>query len=282
MTEGAKEARRAELPVDPQPTYREAEATRVWLAKRGVSVGVPTRLLALRIGARRSTTGWNAVFRFVLPVLVGIVGTIAYQCLEYLPGVRGVEMTESSSLYFVYIGILLGMLLAVRRRDRLVRWAARPAVSYRPRILGGWYIASAVITFAGGAALGVTMYVSTPARTYAWSWLGVLALAAVFFAVAVTKILRAPALAEDDASLAVDAALRTEDSYLAMPAVFAVPVLFDLLTSNRQPHEFTGWLVVYVALALGTQAIGVLVQWRHRALPPGYYGSPVEAPAAVG
>jgi hypothetical protein len=104
----------------------------------------------------------------------------------------------------------------------------------------------------------------------------VLALGAVCFAVVLTGILRAPALAEDEGSLAVDYALRIEDAYIAMPAIFAMPVLVDLVTTNRQPHEFTMWLVVYVALAVGTQLIGWVVHWRrYRTLPPGYYGAPV-------
>jgi hypothetical protein len=248
---------------------------RDWLAKRGVRVDLPTRLLALRIGARhnavtRAGFGLRAIFGFV-----GVVGAIGYQCLQYLPDVRGVEMTESKIPYFLIGSAQLATWFAVRRRDRLTDWARRPAGSARWKLLGGWYLMSVVITFAGGAALGVAMYVTTSARTYAWSWLGALGVGAVCFAVILTDIVRRPALAEDTASLAVDDILRVEDAHVAMPALFAVPVLLDLLTTHRQPHEFTLWLAVYAALAAGTQLAGRLAhRRRHRTLPLGYYGSP--------
>ncbi|HEV7978906.1 hypothetical protein [Amycolatopsis sp.] len=54
-----------------------------------------------------------------------------------------------------------------------------------------------------------------------------------------------------------------------------------LISTHRQPHEFTWWLLLYVALAVGTQLVGWSVhRHRHRTLPPGYYGTPA-APIAT-
>jgi hypothetical protein len=253
----------------------EAGRARAWLYKRGVSVSLPTRLLAIRIGARQDAPHASGLVLRIIFLCVGFLGSFAYLSLQYLPNVRGAEMTESKIVYFLGCSLQLATWTTIRRRDRLVDWARRPVESSRLKLLGGWYIASAIITFAGGATLAVTMYVTTQAQTYAWSWLGVLSLSAICFAVILIDVLRRPVLAEDAASLAVDDILRFEDAHIAMPAFFAAPVLFDLLTTNRQPHEFTLWLVLYVALAIGTQLIGWLVhRHRHRTLPPGYYGAP--------
>ena len=54
-----------------------------------------------------------------------------------------------------------------------------------------------LITFGGGAALAVTIFVTTPFRTYAWSWFGLLALGGVATAVVLTGIHRRPVIAED-------------------------------------------------------------------------------------
>jgi hypothetical protein len=108
MSEGAGGAwpRTPELPVDPrlpgEPTVSEVAKTQDWLAKRGVRVSRPTRLLAIRIGARRSARAGGLKLPFAFIVL-GFFGAIAYQCLQYLPHVRGVEMTESKFVYFLLI-----------------------------------------------------------------------------------------------------------------------------------------------------------------------------------
>jgi hypothetical protein len=77
----------------------------------------------------------------------------------------------------------VGAWLGMRRRERdfgglpvhHVRGPHRPSWL---RLVGAWHLASLLITFGGGAALAVTMYFTTPARTYALSWLGALAWAA--------------------------------------------------------------------------------------------------------
>lgn len=270
------------------PSRGEFVQAAVWLGRHGVRVGIPTRLLATRLGVRGTAHPRPLLIRQTGIVLATLAAAVAYQCLQYLPGVRGVEMTESKVPYFLLIGSQLAFWSAFRRRDRQAldllgdRVLARPRPSWRAS-LGSWYLASAAVTFAGGAALGVTMFFATPYRTYAWSWLGVLALGAVVCAVIVPGVLRRPVIAEDEPSAAVDAVLRIEDLYTALPSGYAVPVLIDLVTTRRQPPGFTPWLVGYAVLAITLQVIGALLGRRRRpALPDGDYGVPLPAQAGPG
>ncbi|WP_284747906.1 hypothetical protein [Amycolatopsis sp. RTGN1] len=108
----------------------------------------------------------------------------------------------------------------------------------------------------------MTIFVTTPFRTYAWSWLGLLALGGVVTAVVLTGILRRPVIAEDETSLTVDAAVRLQDLRIPMPAVYAVPVAFDPMTGNAQPSGYAPWLIGYASLAVVTQAVAGFVSWR--------------------
>ncbi len=270
------------------PSRGEVVQAAVWLGRRGVRVGIPTPLLATRLGVRSSARPRPLVIRQAGIVLAAFAGAVAYQCLQYLPGVRGVEMTESKVPYFLLIGSQLAFWYAVRRRDRQAvdllgeRALARPRPSWRA-LLGSWYLASAAVTFAGGAALGVTMFAATPYRTYAWSWLGLLALGAVVWAVIVTGVLRRPVIAEDEPSAAVDAVLRLDDLATALPSAYALPVLVDLVTTQRQPPGFAPWLVGYATLAIALQITGALrTRRRPRVLPDGDYGVPLPAQAGPG
>ncbi|WP_410636419.1 hypothetical protein [Amycolatopsis sp. cmx-4-83] len=270
-----------------EPSRGEFVQAAVWLGKHGVRVGIPTPLLAARLGVRAGGDLRTQLIRLAVFLALAVAAAVGYQCLQYLPGVRGVEMTESKILYFVVAGFQLAFWFAIRRQDRQAahrlggRRLDRPRPSWR-ELPVGWFLASAAVTFAGGAALGITMFLATPYKTYAWSWLGVLALGGVVSGVIVTGIVRRPVLAEDEPSAAVDAVVRIEDLYLAMPSYYAWPVLFDLLTGNRQPPGSGPWLIGYAGLALALQIVGGLRYRRYRpALPPGDYGVPLPAQPGV-
>jgi hypothetical protein len=269
------------------PTRGEVAQAAVWLGWHGVRVRVPTRLLATRLGVRGGARPLAVLGRLAVFVLAGIAGALGYQCLQYLPGVRGVEMTESKVAYFFLFAIQGAIWSALRQRDRKAAAALGARALDRPRppwhaLRNGWYFASVVVTFAGGAALGATMFFTTGYRTYAWSWLGLLAMGAVVFAVIFTGVVRRPVIAEDEPSLAVDAVLRIEDLSLTLPAIYAFPVLTDLVTTHRQPPGFAPWLAGYAALAIALQAVGAIIHRRRRpTLPDGDYGVPSPDPLSA-
>ncbi|SDX35564.1 hypothetical protein SAMN05421504_1021137 [Amycolatopsis xylanica] len=247
-------------------TEAETKFANAWLTKHGVLISPLPRMLAVRLGARDVKPSRLVLNRWRAGgFLIGLLLAVAYHCLQYLPNVRGVEMTESQGVYFIIGGTVVGFWLSIRGRERDLGGLPVSASVERPswsKHLGGWYLASLVITFAGGTALAVAMYVTTSARTYAWSWLGALAWGALCTAVILVGTWRAPVIADDPASASVDAMLRVEDSFLAMPGYFAVLVLIDLVTTHRQPPEFTWWLLGYAVLAFGTSAISALTYWR--------------------
>ncbi|MDT7726946.1 MAG: hypothetical protein QOI21_3522 [Actinomycetota bacterium] len=270
-----------ELTSDPrlqgEPSVAEVAAAEKWLAKRGVQVSPPTRLIALRLGGR-----WR--IRQEMIVWIIFAGALAAVCSFAYRFVPGIDAPAIGYLYFYLILLGIPLLLAMRRGERSVRWAARPAGSSRLKLLGGWYLTSVAITFLGGAVLGVLMYLDSPDppdRNYVRGWLGLLALGFLSVAVVVISVVRGPELAEDDASLAVDDALRAADAYLIVPALFAVLVPVDFMFDDRQPPGFAIWLVAYAVLAFGTQSAGlVALRRRYLSLPPGYYGAPVPVVSA--
>ena len=271
-------------PADRQgPAPREIERARVWLAKRGVRVAHPTRFLGVRIGGLQTGAGSTMVVSYLIFMPLAVAGTVGYLALQKLLGVQSVRMTESTPLYFVFCALqLVGWRLG-RLQERAVgkRLAVRSTSRPWREVLGGWYLAALSITFGGGALLGIAMVVTTSsARTYAWSWLGLLAIGAICTAVILRSVLRAPAVADDEASSIVDELLHTEYADATLPAMYTMPVLLDLLLENRQPHAFTGLLVAYAVLSVGVQTVGVL-RHRRRALPPGNYGQPYPLPGAT-
>jgi hypothetical protein len=241
------------------PSHGEVVRAADWLGKHGVRVRSPTLLLATRLGVRGGARTRVLLVRLAVLVPIAIVCAAGYQCLQYLPGVRGVEMTESKIVYFIFFGFQGATWLAFRRRDRQAaavlgtRALDRPRPPWREPV-DGWYLAAAVVTFAGGAAL---------------------ALGAVVFAVIASGVLRRPVIAEDEPSLAVDAVLRAEDLNIVSPSLYAFPVLLDLVTTNRQPPGFTPWLACYAGLVIALQAVGGFHRRGRPALPEGRYGEPL-------
>ncbi|MBE1496264.1 hypothetical protein H4696_003364 [Amycolatopsis lexingtonensis] len=250
----------------PAVTDAERAAAGRWLVKHGVEVPALTDLLAWRLGFRggaRPPGSW----RWIVPaILVVTAANVGYLSLAFLPGVRGEELTSGAYLFFLMIVMQLSLWGPVRARDRQARaLLGIRAIKRAPGpAMGGWDIAALLVTFGGAAALAVTIFVTTPFRTYAVSWLGFLALGGAVTSVILTGILRRPVIAEDETSLAVDAAVRLQDFLIAMPAVYAVPMLFDPIIDNAQPPGYIPWLIGYAALAVATQAVAGFVNWRRR------------------
>ncbi|WP_086845528.1 hypothetical protein [Amycolatopsis kentuckyensis] len=243
-------------------TDAERAAAGRWLVKHHVDVPTMTDLLALRLGFRAGARppGWWRWFW--VAALAYVAATMGFASLVFLPGVRGGELVESSYVFFLITVQHLGYWLPARVRDRqaLARFGT---LAGPPRTdVTGWFLAVPLVTFGGGAALAVTIFATTPFRTYAGSWLLLLALGAAVTTAMAADVLRRPVIAEDATSRAVDAALRLQDLLMAMPGIYAVPVLVDPLVGDAQPPEWRPWLVGYAVLAVATQVVVGVVQWR--------------------
>jgi hypothetical protein len=260
-----------------EPTAAEVKAAKVWLAKRGVTVEEPRPLLALRLGARRGARPPGYWAWLVLLLVVVFLGGFAAQFLPLLLGVARPDRFEGGWIFVMYAALVVLVWLPVRWADRRASaWVGDRRLDVpRPHwraSLDGWYLASVAVTFGGGAVLAVAMCVTTSKGIWALTWLGLLALGAVVVTVVLAGVLRRPVIAEDETSLVVDAVVRAEDPIIAMPALFALPVVVDLLVSGRQPHEFTPWLIGYVVAAFATFVISRYTRYRRRTLPAGSYG----------
>ncbi|WP_290050298.1 hypothetical protein [Amycolatopsis solani] len=241
-------------------TEAERTAAGRWLNKLGVEVPELTDLLAMRLGFRAGARPPGSWRWFAVAVGVFVAATIGYPSLASLPG--GGEPTGSSYVFFLIIGQHLAYWLPSRLRDRqaLARYGT---LAGPPRThVFGWFLAAPLVTFGGGAALAVTIYATSPFRTYAVSWLLLLVVGAAITAAMATDVHRRPVIAEDATSRAVDTAVRLHDLLMALPAIYAVPVLADPLVGDAQPPEWRPWLFGYAALAVATQAVVGVVQWR--------------------
>lgn len=251
-------------------TAAEQGAARRWLAKRGQPVERPTPLVTALIASRQSLRGGD-FRRYFGYAVAGVVAAVLYS----LP--FGSGATGSAPIYFVYFAMALSMRDTIRRRERELREdvpSPHPSDSWW-RVLGGWYLASLVLAFAGGVALAVAMFFATPGRIYAVSWLGLLALSALCTGWVLVSVLRGPLLAEDTASLAVARAVRAEKIYAGTPVLAAFPLVLDLL-DDVQPAQFTRWLIGYVAAVVVLQVVAFALHGRrYRTMPPGHYGTPV-------
>ncbi|MEC3973893.1 hypothetical protein [Amycolatopsis sp. H20-H5] len=116
-----------------EPSWSEIVKARTWLAKRGIRVSMPTRLLAIRIGGRLTQRHLRRYFSYAA---LATLGSLGYSCLQYLPGVHGSEMTQSATLFFIYFALQLSVWRGRQLRERSL--AARlssgsPAPTGRPR-----------------------------------------------------------------------------------------------------------------------------------------------------
>src|SRR4051794_21797886 len=95
-------------------TDAERAAAGRWLVTHGVEVPTLTDLLALRLGIRggaRPRGSWRWI---VAGVLVAMAANVGFRCLQYLPGVRGVELTDGAFMVFFAIAVQLFVRAPVR------------------------------------------------------------------------------------------------------------------------------------------------------------------------
>ncbi|MDQ7806244.1 hypothetical protein Q5425_21075 [Amycolatopsis sp. A133] len=247
----------------PRPAAADVAGARMWLARRGVAVDEPTPLLALRIGVRVRATRSYLGFS-LLSVVVWIVAVF--------PPVPVVARFLVFSV--VCAAFPLTRWRRVRRHDRaaarLVPAGAKPSWRVAAGQVGWWYLAAAGLTFAGGAVL-CAGFAAGPVAAAGWA--AALAIGAASTALVLGHVLRAPVIAEDEASRAVDAALRAHDAAVfALPYPFAFLAWIDLATTWPWPPARIAAPVAYLVLVLAA-SIGAAIALRRRRLPPGRYGT---------
>jgi hypothetical protein len=270
------------LPVDPrlpgEPTLLEVGSTRLWLARRGVRVWLPTRLLALRIGARGFGVRERPEYAILAAVLVPF-GSIFI--IEWDPPGRGAGV----AVLFAVVQVVRWRRMQRRERlaERLTASVPPPPLRAAARQVGWWYLSAVAVTFVGGAVLCAASFLVAPQST-GKHWyppsveIGLqtiaLAIAAGATALVLGKALRSPVIAEDEASRLVDEALRAEDAHryalCTFYALFAVPVL---MVAWEPPAllEWAAW--AYSAVVAALELTGwLLLRRRYRRLPPGFYG----------
>lgn len=276
------EVREPALPVDPrlpgEPTVLEVGRTRMWLARRGVRVWLPTRLLALRIGGRAFGGRGVPTFAVVIVVVWGLTRSLADD-LD-LPG----PVAAESVLIAVFLVLRWRR---VQQRERLAEdlagTGAPPPFRVAAKRVGWWYLVSTALTFVGGAVLCAATFLTEPQFTWKHWYPPFVVIAVHTFALALGagatalvlgRVLRAPVIAEDATGRLVDDVLRAEDAYRFAPsAVYAVLAMPVFVVDWATPG-WLGWLaVVYLVVVVGLQLTGWLItRHRYRHLPPGHYG----------
>jgi hypothetical protein len=228
-----------------------------WLKAHGALDVAPTPLLAARLRARRRRE----------PVLLAVGGALAV-----LNGFLDSRLSVGHGSVFRALDLLAIALLTVpaqwlslrvlRRADRRIgatvaRRVTHPAALGWRELLGPRRLAVAAIMYGSALALGVVDLGYAPTRSdrvvMAVLVVAIVALAAITVAW-INEVVRRPALADDEISLAADDVLRTEDGHVvtvtAQPAVLALIVT---LTMTR-PLPTPVYAACYALVVLGVLA----------------------------
>ncbi|MDX3190448.1 hypothetical protein PV458_18730 [Streptomyces sp. MN03-5084-2B] len=240
-------------------TLAERQGAREWLARHGVEVDEPTPLLAVRAGARVLATRPYRAYT-VLCLVVWVVALF--------PPVPVLARFLVLTVLFTAFPLLQWRRVcrADRAAARLVPPGARPSFRVAAGHVGWWYLAAIAVTFGGGAVLCAGFAVN-PA-----GWAAALVIGAANVALVVGRALRAPVIAEDGASLAVDAALRAYDARgFAVPFVFTFLAWIDLSTSRS--WSSAQWSAIGYFVLVTAVMVGAAKEGRRACLPRGHYGT---------
>jgi hypothetical protein len=244
----------------------DLEEARQWLARHDLAGVAPTPVLATRLAVRRRARLAGAV------LLAVFILAVALTYVSDLPiAADGFESLRRGSL-LVLTALVIGLVLAQSLLDRWVRRVdgraaatlpRRAAHSVRPgwRTVLGWPRAAvAVTTFAGATALAVGALSIRDATTRYAAVVLLIGLGgvAVGMVVQLRHVLTHPAVADDEASLTTDLAMRVEDAReIATPsAVWSLPVASVFTTG------LGWWLAAWMAFIVLTTAALVLVTMR--------------------
>ncbi|MEV0133789.1 hypothetical protein AB0H83_35655 [Dactylosporangium sp. NPDC050688] len=236
------------------------EQAGAWLAGHGLAGVEPTPLLAARLAVRRRAR------------LAGDVLLAVFLCgvaLAYISDLPHGEGPVRRGPLLALTAMVVALVLAQSLLDRWVRRADRRAAATLPRraahpvrlgwrtLLGRPRAALTLATFAGAAALavrGLTEEVAG-ARFAAVILLIGLAGVATSMAVQLRHVLTHPTVADDEASLTADVAMRVEDARaVATPSVvWCLPVVSVFSTTAGWWNA--AWLVFTV---LGVAALALI------------------------
>ena len=240
-------------------TLAERQGARAWLARHGVAVDEPTPLLAVRVGARVLATRSYQAYS----VLSSVVWAVAL--FPPLPALaRFLVFTVLCTAYPLLQW--RRVCRADRVAARLVPPAARPSLRVAAGQVGWWYLAVVATTFGGGVVL-CAAFAANPA-----GWAAALVIGAASVAPVLGRALRAPVIAEDEASRAVDAALRTHDAQaFAVPFVFTFLAWIDLSASRS--WSSAQWFAIGYFVLVTAVMVGAAKEGRRARLPRGHYGT---------
>ncbi len=203
-----------------------------WLSPREPVFVEPTPLLVARIQARR---------RFRRRIMAGVVAAavalmIATWTWSPETDSPAMYMAKISAAYVASLGTMWWILRGPRRAEhriaRTVRTrVARPATVGVREVVGSWHLAAAGAGYVAATLIGVVALASvdsTQHRLAAVVCLAAVAACAVISAATVLAVVRRPALAEDDRSLAADDLLRVEDARQALGRYPLIAVVAQL------------------------------------------------------
>ncbi|GAB3854002.1 hypothetical protein ACFPIJ_61460 [Dactylosporangium cerinum] len=253
-----------ELPAGTGPP--DLEPARAWLAGHDLAGVAPTPALAARLAVRRRARLAGAV------LLAVFICAVALVYVSDLPAAGGLPSSLGRGSLLALTALVIGLVLTQALLDRWVRRVDRRVAATLPRraahsvrpgwrtVLGRPRAAVAVATFAGATALAVgELTMRDAAARYAAIVLLIgLGGVGVGILVQLRHVLTHPAVADDEASLTADLAMRVEDAReIATPtAVWSLPVASVFATA------FGWWLVAWMAFIVLSTAALVLVNAR--------------------
>jgi hypothetical protein len=243
----------------------ERNHERRWLDRHGAVGREATPLLAARLATRyRAQLIEGAVTATVVALLLGYaVWDLATARREAGGGGPdpGMDLLYLITLMVAYAMISAGTLAALwyrRRTDHKLgstlpcRVARSSAVDLR-RLLGGWFLAAAAVTYGGGLLVGGLGLATgaTSDRAVAAGFLVAVLVFGGFGTAVLVDVVRRPAVAEDEPSLVDDDVLRREDGQRAITPYLA---LFAFLAGIHS-RSGDGLLAAYLGYAVGAGII---------------------------
>lgn len=245
----------------------EARA-RQWLDRHGATGRPTTPLLQARLGARhRSETLSWLLMGAVLAAFV-----VAVFVVGELSDVSGSERASLLEPGFLQIGIFyvvmaLAVIAGLWLQDRderriartLTRRVAHPQAVRVSTVVGRWFIVTATVTVGAGLLAGAVaaMIATEPRdRELAYAMLAAIGVFALLGLAGLVRVVRRPAIADDEQSLGDDLLLRREDALRVVPPYPATLAAVAAVQSRSLTVLF-----VFLGYALVALIVSFLASW---------------------